>query len=42
VLAASDVSEIFENMDELEVYGASEKGGGTTLTSYVFEVNGHF
>lgn len=34
---ASDVSEI-ENIDELEVYGDSEKAGGTTLTSYIFEV----
>lgn len=37
VLAASDVSEI-ENLDELEVYGDSDKNAGTTLTSYVFEV----
>ena len=34
---ASDVSEI-ENLDELEVYGDSDKAAGTTLTSYVFEV----
>ncbi|KAK7115084.1 hypothetical protein V1264_001025 [Littorina saxatilis] len=34
---ASDVSEI-ENLDELEVYGDSDKDAGTTLTSYVFEV----
>ncbi|PVD20429.1 hypothetical protein C0Q70_18584 [Pomacea canaliculata] len=34
---ASDVSEI-ENLDELEVYGDSDKNAGTTLTSYVFEV----
>ncbi|KAK7505375.1 hypothetical protein BaRGS_00003537 [Batillaria attramentaria] len=33
---ASDVSEI-ENLDELEVYGDSDKAAGTTLTSYVFE-----
>ena len=37
VLSASDVSEI-ENLDELEVYGDSDKAAGTTLTSYIFEV----
>ena len=37
-LTASDVSEI-ENLDELEVYGDSDKDAGTTLTSYVFEVS---
>ncbi|XP_071082054.1 cleavage and polyadenylation specificity factor subunit 1-like [Haliotis cracherodii] len=34
---ASDVTEI-ENLDELEVYGASENTAGTTITSYTFEV----
>ncbi|XP_052818827.1 cleavage and polyadenylation specificity factor subunit 1-like isoform X2 [Mya arenaria] len=34
---ASDVS-LVENLDELEVYGASENPSGTTITSYVFEV----
>ena len=40
VLSASDVSEI-ENLDELEVYGDSDKAAGTTLTSYIFEVRAH-
>ena len=40
VLSASDVSEI-ENLDELEVYGDSDKAAGTTLTSYIFEVRVH-
>lgn len=34
---ASDVS-LVENLDELEVYGASENPSGTTITTYVFEV----
>ena len=34
------MSEI-ENLDELEVYGDSDKAAGTTLTSYVFEVRAH-
>ncbi|XP_053401547.1 cleavage and polyadenylation specificity factor subunit 1-like [Mercenaria mercenaria] len=34
---ASDVT-LVENLDELEVYGASENPSGTTITSYVFEV----
>ncbi|XP_052231440.1 cleavage and polyadenylation specificity factor subunit 1-like isoform X1 [Dreissena polymorpha] len=34
---ASDVL-LVENLDELEVYGASENPSGTTITSYVFEV----
>lgn len=38
IVTASDVS-LVENLDELEVYGASENATGTTISSFVFEVS---